>query len=124
MNVHSKIFRIQSNDDFKRVALEVFRFQFENLKVYREYISLLNISPESVDEIEKIPFLPISFFKTQKIVCENKLPEITFLSSGTSGAETSRHHVTNVQLYEQSFLKGFKLFYGNTSEYCILALLP
>ncbi len=124
MNLRSKIFGISSNNDFKRVALEVFRYQYENLGVYREYVSLLNISPDSVDEVEEIPFLPIGFFKTHQIVCGEKSPEITFSSSGTTGTETSNHHVVDVQLYEESFLKGFNLFYGNPSEYCVLALLP
>jgi hypothetical protein len=37
---------------------------------------------------------------------------------------TSRHLVTDVTLYEQSFRKAFSQFYGNIEDYAVLALLP
>lgn len=50
--------------------------------------------------------------------------QIIFTSSGTTGAKTSQHVVTDISLYEKSFLKAFEHFYGPVSHYCILALLP
>lgn len=37
---------------------------------------------------------------------------------------TSRHFVTNITLYEESYRKGFAQFYGNIENYAVLALLP
>lgn len=92
--------------------------------MYRAYVDAIRVSPETVDSIEKIPFLPISFFKTHRVMTTDFNPEIIFESSGTTGENTSRHLVKSASLYETSFLKGFNLFYGNPSQWCILALLP
>jgi len=54
----------------------------------------------------------------------NEKPKITFTSSGTTGAETSKHFVSDPLLYEESFRTCFKKFYGDIKDYCILALLP
>jgi phenylacetate-coenzyme A ligase PaaK-like adenylate-forming protein len=48
----------------------------------------------------------------------------TFTSSGTTGMITSKHLVTDVTLYEESYRKGFSEFYGNIEDYVVLALLP
>ncbi len=119
-----KIFQIKDNADFEQLALEIFRFQYANVEVYRTYVDLLRIHPESVDTIGAIPFLPIQFFKTQQIITKGYKPEVEFTSSGTTGSETSRHLVADVNLYKQSFTQGFKSFYGDISNYTILALLP
>ena len=39
-------------------------------------------------------------------------------------SSTSKHLVTNINLYKESYLKGFAHFYGNIEEYTVLALLP
>ena len=77
-----------------------------------------------MDAIEKIPFLPISFFKTHEVKTTDFIPEIVFESSGTTGANTSRHLVKAASLYRKSFLKAFNHFYGRPAQWCILALLP
>jgi hypothetical protein len=92
--------------------------------VYKKYTDALHIIPETVTSIEKIPFLPVSFFKTHQVVTTIFEPEIIFESSGTTGENSSRHSVKSVELYKKSFLKGFNLFYGNISNWCILGLLP
>ena len=50
--------------------------------------------------------------------------EIIFTSSGTTGSVASKHYVTDLNLYEQSYLKGFESSYGPIDAYCVLALLP
>lgn len=50
--------------------------------------------------------------------------QVTFTSSGTTGMITSKHIVTDVSLYEESYRKGFSQFYGNIEDYAVLALLP
>ncbi|MBU2939052.1 acyl transferase [Lacinutrix sp. C3R15] len=118
------IFSIKTQLDFKTVALQIFKFQFENNAIYRSFCDLLYIHPSDVKRIEDIPFLPISFFKTHEVLSTKDKIQETFTSSGTTGSITSKHQVTNVSIYEESFLKGFKHFYGNIEDYTILALLP
>jgi phenylacetate-coenzyme A ligase PaaK-like adenylate-forming protein len=85
---------------------------------------LLYRHPSDVKHIEDIPFLPIQFFKTHQVVSTNNPIEKTFTSSGTTGSITSKHLVTDLTLYEGSYLEGFKHFYGNIEDYVVLALLP
>lgn len=118
------IFNIKSNDEFEALALDIFRFQFDNNAVYRSFCDLLYKHPADVKHIKDIPFLPIQFFKTHQVLSSNKTIEKTFTSSGTTGSITSKHHVVDVKLYEESYNKGFTHFYGNIEDYVVLALLP
>ena len=119
-----EIFNIETNKDFEAAALKVFLYQSEHCEVYKQYIGLLGINPLSVKTIEQIPFLPIRFFKSKKIYSTNKHEDVVFTSSGTTGMEVSKHFVADVKIYEESFIKGFEHFYGNPSQYAVLALLP
>jgi phenylacetate-coenzyme A ligase PaaK-like adenylate-forming protein len=118
------IFSISSENEFNKTALEVFKFQFENNPVYRSFCDLLYKHPSDVTTIEEIPFLPIQFFKSHRVLSSNAPIEDTFSSSGTTGSITSKHYVTDLNIYEQSFRQGFHNFYGNINDYVILALLP
>lgn len=120
----NEIFNISSSNDFERLAIEVFRFQYENVKVYRDFCDLLRCLPTSVKTIKDIPFLPIQFFKSHSIIAHGMEPEITFASSGTTGTTTSKHLVADLKIYENSFIKAFLKEYGFPTEYAILALLP
>jgi phenylacetate-coenzyme A ligase PaaK-like adenylate-forming protein len=119
-----QIFSISTPEQFKTVALQVFRHQAANCEVYREFIKGLKIDAAKVDAVEKIPFLPVEFFKSHKVISNTDAVEITFSSSGTTGITTSRHLVTDVSWYTESFSKAFQLFYGDIAQYTILALLP
>jgi hypothetical protein len=123
VNTHA-IFSISSESEFNTLALEVFKFQFENNLVYRSFCDLLYKHPSDVKRIEEIPFLPIQFFKSHEVLSSQSQIEDTFSSSGTTGSITSKHYVTDLSIYEQSFRKGFKDFYGNINDYVVLALLP
>ncbi len=123
-----KIFSANLKNNFEAVALEVFRFQAQNNPVYAQYIKYLKKDYQKVYKIEDIPFLPIEFFKTKKIVSKyHYLPDnqfIVFKSSGTTQTGRSRHYIYNINVYEQSFFSGFENFFGQPSDYVILALLP
>ena len=119
-----QIFSINTEREFIDAALAVFQFQALNCKIYREFISNLGIASAEISSIDKIPFLPISFFKSHEVVSDSVMPEIAFTSSGTTGMINSRHIVTYVSWYEESFRKAFGLFYGDIESYCVLALLP
>ena len=118
------IFNLQSHFEFNEIALSLFRYQHKNNKVYRSFVDALGVSESKVYHPEQIPYLPVSFFKTHKIVTGDFSEEVIFESSGTTGTETSRHYVADTDLYEQSFTKGLEFFYGDLSKYVIFALLP
>jgi len=118
------IFNLQSPSEFNEIARSLFRYQYKNNKIYRSFVNALSVSESQVYHLEQIPFLPVSFFKTHKIVTGDFVEEVIFESSGTTGAETSRHYVADTDLYEQSFTKGLELFYGDLSKYAVFALLP
>lgn len=119
-----KIFNIQSEQQFTKIAIEVFKHQFKNNKIYRSFCDLLFIHPSDITKVEEIPFLPIQFFKSRKIVSSLDEVQEIFSSSGTTGNITSKHFVTDINLYKESYLNGFSHFYGDIEDYVILALLP
>ncbi|MGO4919259.1 acyl transferase [Maribacter spongiicola] len=121
---HNAIFDIQTDGDFLTQALRIFKFQYDNNLVYQKFCTYLYVQPDAVQTLEQIPFLPIEFFKSKDVLSTTDTPEITFTSSGTTGSETSKHFVTDLSLYEQSYLKAFNHFYGAIEDYCVLALLP
>lgn len=124
LELENKVFDIQTDTEFNEISLEVFGFQYHNIKIYKEFCDFLKKNPSNIKSYPDIPFLPISFFKTNKIITKNYSPEIIFESSGTTGSEPSRHYVAKTDLYKKSFLTSFKLFYGEPSDYCIIGLLP
>ncbi|HJU45368.1 MAG TPA: hypothetical protein VJ647_01230 [Chitinophagaceae bacterium] len=109
---------------FETAALEIFHFQYAHNPLYTTFTDTLNVDPRQVDSLLKIPFLPISFFKSHTVCSTSFLPEAIFESSGTTGTVNSRHFVKELALYRQSFLEGFRQFYGDPSDWCIIGLLP
>ena len=124
MIVKDDIFNIKSNTDFELLALDIFKFQFKNNKVYRSFCDLLYKHPSDIKQVSEIPFLPIQFFKSRDVLSSSLPIEKTFTSSGTTGSITSKHLISDLKLYEESYLKAFKHFYGNIKDYVVLALLP
>lgn len=118
------IFNIKNKSEFEDTALQVFDYQFRNNRVYRSFCDLIYKHPSDIKVLEDIPFLPIQFFKSHRIVSSTDPIITTFTSSGTTGSVSSKHHVTNLRIYEQSFTQGFTQFYGHIEDYVILALLP
>ncbi len=119
------IIKINSPLQFEEMALSVFRHQAKECEVYAKFLAGLSVLPETIQKVEEIPFLPIEFFKTQEVkTTEADKKPIIFTSSGTTGMVQSKHFVSDVSVYEKSYLKGFELAYGNIQDYCVLALLP
>ncbi len=119
-----RIFSIDNPAAFEELALEVFRYQSLHNPVYKQYLELMHIPPERISSTEEIPFLPVEFFRTRKILTGKRAYEFVFESSGTSGDERSRHYIADASLYRRSFTGAFRHFYGSPGDYCILALLP
>ncbi len=129
-----KIFAIRDERTFRETALEVFSFQAARVPVYREYLQRLGTVPGRINSVEQIPFLPVEFFRTHRVIAEGYTPEITFISSGTTGDSSgttatpsparSSHHVASASLYRESFTRSFTHFYGDPEGLCLPALLP
>lgn len=114
-----------NDDNFEDIALSLFNWQYQHNITYRAFVDALNVNPEDVDSCCDIPFLPISFFKTHKIVTGSfKDAPLVFKSSATTSDVQSIHYVYDQELYLQSLLNGFRRVYGNPADYTILALLP
>lgn len=109
---------------FDQLALELFRFQYQQNPVYQEYVNALQIVGTDVKRVEDIPFLPIQFFKTRDVRTTIFEPEAVFMSSGTTQTINSRHAVKSMALYRESFMCAFEQFYGPVNEWCIIGLLP
>ncbi|MGV6860717.1 MAG: LuxE/PaaK family acyltransferase [Putridiphycobacter sp.] len=120
----NRIFEMSSDEDFETLALEVFNYQYLHNKVYRTYCDYLKVDLNQINALEKIPFLPISFFKTHQVYCGSTEFEIEFTSSGTTGMQTSSHYVKDLSIYETAFIKGFEEIYGPIRDYIVLGLLP
>jgi hypothetical protein len=120
----SAIFKIASQSEFEDLSLEVFRLQYKANAVYRKYCDLIGRNLAEIKSFKEIPFLPISFFKHHKIILDNLKIEETFLSSGTGLGGQSKHYVSDIEIYRDSFNKSFMNFYGKPEDYCFLALLP
>jgi hypothetical protein len=104
--------------------LETFAFQYQENPVYQRYVDALGLLPGQVNKLTDIPFLPVSLFKSHRVMSGTFEPEAVFESSGTTGTEPSLHFIRSLDLYRESFTRGFKLWYGDPSEWCIIGLLP
>ncbi len=109
---------------FEKLAMEIFRYQAKENPIYQSYLKNLRIDLSKIDRIQKIPFLPISFFKNHPVISGNVATQHIFESSGTTGQITSRHYIHDLPFYEFLSLKTFEKAYGPVTDYHILALLP
>jgi hypothetical protein len=115
----NKIFEVE-NTGFEKLATQLFAYQYKENKVYNEWCNCLHADKRAITAMKQIPFLPISFFKTHKIICGDEQYDVVFESSGTTQSFKSRHYVKDIGLYIQSFTKGFQIFYGDIKEWCII----
>jgi phenylacetate-coenzyme A ligase PaaK-like adenylate-forming protein len=115
---------LPAGEHFEAVAHEVFLYQYQHVPVYRQFCDSLGKTPAAVHSISDIPFLPVQFFKSHDIIAGGRRAQKVFESSATSGAIPGRHMVADIHVYEQSYLRAFRLFYGEPQGYCFLALLP
>jgi phenylacetate-coenzyme A ligase PaaK-like adenylate-forming protein len=119
-----RIFNITDQPAFTELALEAFHYQYNKNPVYKAFADQLRKTPETVKSINDIPFLPVEFFRNHKIISGDRPVEMIFESSGTTGVTPGKHYVSDLSLYEESFLKTFHLYYGDPADFLIVALLP
>lgn len=110
---------------FETLALQVFHFQAAFNPIYRQYIHYLGVQPSKVTQLTQIPYLPISFFKSQSVQCyQGNKTGVVFESSGTTGSTNSKHTLYDEELYKAISQTTFEAQYGSLTNYHILALLP
>lgn len=119
------IFEAFDEAAFRKKAYQLFREQTKKVRVYAEFLEHIGVDPDCVDALEKVPFLPVRFFKTHKVLCQGVSYERVFRSSGTSkGEDPAQHYIQDLQLYDEAWSLGFRQRYGDPSAYRILGLLP
>ena len=121
-SVVNKIF--QKNISFESLALDTFFYQYKNNKIYKQWCDIINKDVNKIKSLNSIPFLPISFFKTHKVLTSDAEYEKIFESSGTTQLTKSRHYIKDLDIYNKSFNRCFNLFYGDVKDWCIIGLLP
>ena len=108
--------------------MAIFRYQAAHNPIYRQYLHHLNVRPDQLTDIRRVPFMPISFFKNHTILTglnsADASQTLTFTSSGTTSEETSRHLLPDPDLYNAVSTRIFEETYGPLQNVHILALLP
>ena len=120
----SSIFLIDNEVAFGNLAMDAFRHQYANNPVYRAFADNIGTDVLKIQDFRKIPFLPIELYKNHTISCSSGNFERVFMSSGTTSENKSKHYISDTRVYINSFIKGFRLFFGEPGNYNILALLP
>lgn len=118
-----KLFEPNSSD-FESSALTLFKFQFENNPIYQQYCVHLNKTPKQIKRLTDIPFLPIEFFKTHKVVSGSWNETKIYKSSGTTSSRRSQHYVRYDEQYLSIAKYIFEQKYGPLTQYRLIALLP
>lgn len=106
------------------IALRIFRYQAENNPIYATYLHHLGCDFKKVTCVGEIPFMPISFFKSQDLKTGSWRADSFFASSGTSGEATSTHCIEDLNFYLNHAERCFTHFFGPLDQFHILALLP
>lgn len=123
-NFKKDIFNV-GEDQFNKLTLEIFYYQAKNNPVYSKYLHWIGIRPESILQVDEIPFLPIQFFKNNIVSClSDKSSELFFESSSTTGTGVSKHYLYDPSIYDQSIVKCFEFALGSINQYTFRFLLP
>jgi len=123
-NFQKKIFQIYNQVDFEKLAIQLFNYQITHNMLYGRYCKLIRCKASEVKHVEQIPFMPIEFFKTEKVLCENTQIEHFFLSSGTTSEKKSKHYIHSLKLYEKTISLCFEKFFGKITNYRFFCLTP
>ena len=109
---------------FEEIALRLFRHQAAYNGVYRQYLTYMGVSPDKVQSLTSIPFLPITLFKSREVVTGQWTPDVTFVSSGTTGDQVSKHHIPSLPAYLNHCQRIFETRFGSLTDFHVFCLLP
>ncbi|MFQ3577111.1 MAG: acyl transferase [Cytophagales bacterium] len=111
-------------EKFDDLAIRLFRYQFGQNQLFRKWCIHFNKTPDNVTTIIDLPFIPISFFKQFELKSTEMPTKMIFKSSGTSGLQNSQHFITDLEIYEKVCVEIFEHYFGDLSNFYLLALLP
>lgn len=123
-DLKKRVFNINNKDEFRQAAIEIFLFQYSSCEIYKRYVDELKIDPASISELDHIPFLPIEFFKSHKVRSVKSENSFVFHSSGTTSNSTSKHYISDIDIYESSFIKSFETHVTKVENTQVIGLLP
>jgi len=110
-----------NQEQFKTLVWESFTFQYENIEPYRNYCKIKGKSPDNVDNIQDIPFVPTSAFKSGIFYAGNAKKAVRmFATSGTTGAKKGKAHYSadGLELMDVSIIRNARemLFSDNVNS--------
>jgi hypothetical protein len=94
-------------EEFDRLALQLFRLQYDHVATYRALCDSQSARPQSIQSWTQIPVVPTSAFKELEFTSIPAGERTTvFCSSGTTQQRPSRHfhHARSLAIYESSLL--------------------
>lgn len=105
--------RAAPEDAFNDVALQVFAYQFENNRPFRQFSIQRGRTPRTARSWRDIPAVPIKAFKELTLsCCAPEQAERVFMTSGTTlgGVRGKSYHPT-LSVYDASMIRGFKQYF-------------
>lgn len=94
---------------FERLALALFRFQYDHCEPYARYARSLERPPENVECAAEIPAVPTGAFKELELRCFPQSATIrVFRTSGTSSEGRGALPLDTLALYEASLLASLR----------------
>jgi hypothetical protein len=94
---------------FERLALALFRFQFDACEPYARFCRSFDRTPENVTRSDEIPAVPTGAFKEFDLCCFDPREAVkTFRTSGTSSERRGQLHLDTLRLYEASLLSSLR----------------
>lgn len=119
MDLQQRILK-ESQHKFNEIREEILHYQFNFCETFQKWEEFSKFHKQ-----QQLQFLPISFFKTHKIISQQYLTEeLVFYSSGTSGSQVSKHYIAKEELYKKTLQLGFEAQFSKYKNASVLALLP
>ena len=97
-----------TDEEFDRLARDIFASQYERCAVYRAYCERRKQTPQSVKHWNEIPATPTSAFKDFPLTCfpvEQAVAE--FHTSGTTRDTAGKHFLSTLELYHAAISPNF-----------------
>lgn len=117
-------------ESFEPLAIAVFRHQFENVPVYRQFCLARGGTPENVSAIAQIPAASTVAFKYAEVrntAEAGSATALTFITSGTTKGfgERGRHLVPRPEIYRASAITHLRrMLFPDGKRTAMLALHP
>jgi hypothetical protein len=99
-------------EEYNTLALDMFRFQFQQNPSYRKFCQLRRRSPLNVRNWTEVPPMPIQGFKELTLSCEPaEATEAIFMTSGTTNPEKKgKNYHPSLEVWDASMIPPFKRF--------------